>query len=534
MQIESLVLSVPRNSKKMDSETELEEYYLENEPKERERKKRAKKDPKFRSNGKPRRLCGVNLNPSKGLVNSRSKSETGKELVTEILPKDELEAMETMDMHKEFRWRTIHQYLLCKVCDKPPYEPIVLQCGHFMCRDCLITVIQVDAEENQTRPECPQCRHVILHGHRLIVSKDLSTVMEMVYFKENEHSNSKRETGEYPLQNRWNTSKEISQIVLSMKELRMRKETLERRLFVNHRNVAIQFFTQHAELSDENAIEVIREGGFPIAVFDPPWDYRASHFGGTAHEHYSLQDDDFIYSLPISGLMADHAVLLVWATFPRLDVALEFGQRAGFRLTTVFFTWVKIAKGEEHEERKALCRCGSYTRANAEVLLMFSRGNITRYRRNVTISSILTTEAREMSRKPDESIEMIMKFFQCIPMFEGFARETRPFWYTWGNEINHFPKPVGDELCCRFTEELMPRNAWELDQGYKMQQRNNLKEINEEQGKVSAKRSLGRHLDTFKNTDVMDTVGYGIKEKKEYLDYMKGKLSEQLRNAGTK
>jgi N6-adenosine-specific RNA methylase IME4 len=47
------------------------------------------------------------------------------------------------------------------------------------------------------------------------------------------------------------------------------------------------------------------------------------------------------------------------------------------------------------------------------------------------------TPRREQSRKPDEVYEMIEAMYPQLPRIELFARNARPGWAAWGNEIAH-------------------------------------------------------------------------------------------------
>jgi len=42
---------------------------------------------------------------------------------------------------------------------------------------------------------------------------------------------------------------------------------------------------------------------------------------------------------------------------------------------------------------------------------------------------------REHSRKPDEAYEMIERMYPELPKIELFARNARPSWAAWGNQV---------------------------------------------------------------------------------------------------
>ena len=46
---------------------------------------------------------------------------------------------------------------------------------------------------------------------------------------------------------------------------------------------------------------------------------------------------------------------------------------------------------------------------------------------------------REAERKPDEAYELIERMYPTLPKIELFARQNRPGWVAWGNEIASAP-----------------------------------------------------------------------------------------------
>jgi N6-adenosine-specific RNA methylase IME4 len=42
---------------------------------------------------------------------------------------------------------------------------------------------------------------------------------------------------------------------------------------------------------------------------------------------------------------------------------------------------------------------------------------------------------REHSRKPDEAYELIERIYPDLPKIELFARNARPGWQAWGNQV---------------------------------------------------------------------------------------------------
>ena len=49
--------------------------------------------------------------------------------------------------------------------------------------------------------------------------------------------------------------------------------------------------------------------------------------------------------------------------------------------------------------------------------------------------SVIEAPRREHSRKPDEVYGLIERMYPDLPRIELFARQVRPGWAAWGNEI---------------------------------------------------------------------------------------------------
>ena len=65
------------------------------------------------------------------------------------------------------------------------------------------------------------------------------------------------------------------------------------------------------------------ERKYGVILADPPWAYRNAGCRGAAANEYSTMDAEAICALPIKGLAADDSVLLMWATWPKLDEAFQ-------------------------------------------------------------------------------------------------------------------------------------------------------------------------------------------------------------------
>ncbi len=168
---------------------------------------------------------------------------------------------------------------------------------------------------------------------------------------------------------------------------------------------------------------------YQIIYADPPWKYDQKGVEGAAERHYSTMSLEDICRLPVESISAKDSILFLWATFPQLPAALRVISAWGFHYKTVGFLWLK-------KNRKAdswFFGLGFWTRGNAEVCLIATRGNPKRTSAYVHQFIISPIEAH--SKKPDIVRDKIVELAGDVPRIELFARQVTPGWDVWGNEV---------------------------------------------------------------------------------------------------
>lgn len=171
-------------------------------------------------------------------------------------------------------------------------------------------------------------------------------------------------------------------------------------------------------------------GSYRVIYADPPWRFStwsAKGKGRSPEAWYDCLDLEAIEGLPVADWAAADALLLLWATDPLLDRALEVIRAWGFTYKTVGFYWVKL-NPSGRGFHKGL---GFWTRANPEPCLLATRGSPKRRGRDV--EKLVVAPRREHSRKPEEVYERIERLADG-PYLELFARTRRPGWDAWGLE----------------------------------------------------------------------------------------------------
>jgi N6-adenosine-specific RNA methylase IME4 len=194
---------------------------------------------------------------------------------------------------------------------------------------------------------------------------------------------------------------------------------------------------------------VASEKHFGAILVDPPWPFATwSHIGlaGDGEQEnrgqrsraapYATMALEDIHALPVESLAAKDCVLFLWVVQTRLPEAFELVRRWGFDLKSVAFSWFK---GEEsNDDLHVPMGCGYWTRAGFEQCWIARRGNPRRL--HADVRQVIVEKRREHSRKPDETHERIERLV-AGPYLELFARQTRPGWTTWGNEVGKFDEP---------------------------------------------------------------------------------------------
>ena len=114
---------------------------------------------------------------------------------------------------------------------------------------------------------------------------------------------------------------------------------------------------------------------------------------------------------------------------PQLPEALRLINAWGFTYKSVAFVWLK----KNRKSESWFYGLGFWTRGNAEVCLLATRGHPKRQAANV--HQFIIAPIQEHSRKPDEARDKIVALMGDVPRVELFARQSPPGWDVWGNEV---------------------------------------------------------------------------------------------------
>ncbi len=203
---------------------------------------------------------------------------------------------------------------------------------------------------------------------------------------------------------------------------------------------------------------------YDIILADPPWHYNNRGFDdrmrGGCLKYYKTMKTPELCKLPVSQLANENALLFLWATGPCMTDAFQVIESWGFEFKTFGFVWVKTNKGKKGQwvnlyelmgntpdELKAnpifasggfFFGNGYYTKANAEICLLAKRGKVGNQFKPATdaVSNLIVAPVRAHSQKPWETHHRIEAMYPGMKKLEMFARDKRPGWDVWGNQVD--------------------------------------------------------------------------------------------------
>ena len=201
---------------------------------------------------------------------------------------------------------------------------------------------------------------------------------------------------------------------------------------------------------------------FGTILADPPWRFktwnnqtaikRRSGTNVCAATHYETMTLEDILALPVADLAVPDCVLLLWCSWPMLPEALQVIAAWGFEYKTCGFDWMKAHAAQIEmfrDDADALMGMGYWTRANTEPCLLATRGKPKRLHADVRMGII--EPRREHSRKPD-CVHGRIERLVAGPYVELFARERRPGWSAFGNQLDHFNGSSDRSMLLRFCD----------------------------------------------------------------------------------
>ncbi len=173
---------------------------------------------------------------------------------------------------------------------------------------------------------------------------------------------------------------------------------------------------------------------YNIIYADPPWKYKVyskKGMGRSAEKHYPTMTIEQLMTLPVGELAADNAILFMWTTIPLLKDSFAVLRAWGFSYKSIAFVWIK----QNRKSDSLFWGMGYWTRANAELCILATKGSPKRVAKNV--HQVIVSHIEEHSKKPDEARKRIVQLMGDLPRIELFARQKTEGWDIWGNELQN-------------------------------------------------------------------------------------------------
>ena len=177
--------------------------------------------------------------------------------------------------------------------------------------------------------------------------------------------------------------------------------------------------------------DIVKSGKkYRIIYADPPWSYRnhGKNFDGVAQNKYDTMGIEEIKKIPVNDIAEKDSVLFCWVTFPNLQEGLDLIKAWGFQTKTLGFSWTK----PNMYDTSPMFGIGFYTKSNCEVCLLAVKGKLKTISNKV--SSVITSNRREHSRKPSIVRDRIVQLYGDIPRIELFSRQIVDGWDVFGND----------------------------------------------------------------------------------------------------
>lgn len=180
---------------------------------------------------------------------------------------------------------------------------------------------------------------------------------------------------------------------------------------------------------------------YQVIYADPPWYFNDRIRSSKKLEngkmqfrelelHYKTMKTNEICALPIENVADDNSVLFMWTTDTHLPDALKVIEAWGFKYKTVAFIWNK-----KTNTGKQVCYMGKWTMKGSEICLLATKGKAHGLIKSHKVRQLVEAERSIHSRKPDEVRNRIVELLGDLPRVELFARDAKPGWDVWGNEV---------------------------------------------------------------------------------------------------
>lgn len=171
-------------------------------------------------------------------------------------------------------------------------------------------------------------------------------------------------------------------------------------------------------------------------IIDVPWmfeNYSAKGEKKNAKAQYECMSDADVLALPVGHHAAPDCAIFIWATWPRLDLAMRAIRAWGFTYKTGG-AWRKLTN-----RRNTAFNTGYIVRNACDPWLIAVNGRPKwDDKACARTRNLIEAVQRQHSRKPDDAHAMFEAMLPGTRGAEIFGREARENWDVWGNEPEKF------------------------------------------------------------------------------------------------
>lgn len=180
---------------------------------------------------------------------------------------------------------------------------------------------------------------------------------------------------------------------------------------------------------------------FDVILADPATRFETWSDAGedkSPQAYYETMSWEQLQAMPVSHLGRGDAMLFLWACWPTLRESIALLEAWGFRYVTGG-AWHKRTR-----HGKTAFGTGYVLRSASEPFLIGTLGSpLTANNIRGVIESedldVIDAVTRGHSRKPDEQYDFCRRLNpRALKFIELFARQRRPGWEAWGNEVDKF------------------------------------------------------------------------------------------------
>lgn len=215
-----------------------------------------------------------------------------------------------------------------------------------------------------------------------------------------------------------------------------------------------------AATPDREGLEALVGRDFQLVLADPAWAFRTRNGRRRtptqkkfreAEDHYPTMTTEEMCRLPVAPMAAKNALLAMWVVGSHIPDAFKLAAAWGFEsCVTDLFYWAKqklvyadqvdMFTGDIAPPRMSM---GYHSRKQVEPCLLFARGKGLPVCAH-DVRQLIVAPSTGHSRKPPEQYDRLERLYGDCRRIELFARNTRPGWSSWGNEVGKFD-PAGTQ-----------------------------------------------------------------------------------------